>query len=412
MRSSIFAFGTDLLGEGEDTVLANVHDRAGAEAVAFSVNYHNARDVFPHNPRHKVYRHEGDIAWFRPESGRYRSGLLPYLSSEAEGRDLLESLCTKADRRGIPVDAWTIFLHNSRLADAFPDCATRNVYGDPYLTDLCPANPRVRDYCRELAGDLSRYPLQRLLAESLHYRPLEHGEHHERYFIQLSPSARMLLSLCFCTHCRARASSAGVEVDLLAGAIRDALEPVWSEGPELKLSADLRQQLNLYVEMRTVVVTSLAAELHDVTAAAGIRLAFMDHAGAMPHVMLGVGLGDDVNVLARGLGINPATVSQAVDEYVVLGYVDTAARLQSMLDSYTAVLDGHVSVSVALRPLRTDCSAASNLREKVAALRVAETASVDFYHYGLMPLDRLDWIRSAMSPSGEGTGSFEQSAPR
>jgi len=86
--------------------------------------------------------------------------------------------------------------------------------------------------------------------------------------------------------------------------------------------------------------------------------------------------------------------------------------LQSMLDSYTAVLDGHVSVSVALRPLRTDCSAASNLREKVAALRVAETASVDFYHYGLMPLDRLDWIRSAMSPSGEGTGSFEQSAPR
>ena len=110
----------------------------------------------------------------------------------------------------MPVTAWTIFTHNSVLATAHPDCATRNVYGDPYLTDLCPANPRVRAYCRELASDIAqRYPVQRLLAESLHYRPLEHGEHHERYLIPLPPEARTLTSLCFCPHCRVAGQRAG-----------------------------------------------------------------------------------------------------------------------------------------------------------------------------------------------------------
>ena len=37
-----------------------------------------------------------------------------------------------------------------------------------------------------------------MLAESLHYHPLEHGAHHERYFVELGTAARLLLGLCFC----------------------------------------------------------------------------------------------------------------------------------------------------------------------------------------------------------------------
>ncbi|HEY0887754.1 MAG TPA: hypothetical protein VGE20_20845, partial [Ramlibacter sp.] len=225
MDATVFVFGTDLLHEGFDAVLDNVQERAGAGGIALAATYHDARDVFPHNPKFHVYRHQGDVAWFAPQRSRYASGLVPGVADAAGGADVLAQLCDAASRRGLAVDAWTIFLHNSVLAGEHPECATRNVYGDPFLTDLCPANPRVRAYCRELAADVARYPVRRLLAESLHYRPLEHGEHHERYLIHLPPEARTLLGLCFCGHCRDAGERVGVRVGSLAAAVRAALEP-------------------------------------------------------------------------------------------------------------------------------------------------------------------------------------------
>lgn len=68
MKASMFVFGTDLVHEGYDNVLGNLADRAGVQAVSVSATYHNARDVFPHNPVHRVYRHEGDISWFVPRA--------------------------------------------------------------------------------------------------------------------------------------------------------------------------------------------------------------------------------------------------------------------------------------------------------------------------------------------------------
>ena len=199
VQSTAFIFGTDLLGEGCDAVLDNLQQRGGMDGVALCATYHDARDVFPHNPKFHVYRHQGDIAWFNPDPSRYRSALVPRKADAAGDADLLADLCQRAGRRGMAVDAWTIFLHNSVLGAGHPDCVTRNVYGDPYLSDLCPANPRVRAYCCELAGDIARYPVRRLLAESLHYRPLEHGEHHERYLIHLPAQAR---PCCRCASAR------------------------------------------------------------------------------------------------------------------------------------------------------------------------------------------------------------------
>jgi hypothetical protein len=404
LKSSAFVFGTDLLGEGYDAVLGNLQERGGLDGVALSATYHDARDVFPHNPRYHVHRHEGDVAWFAPQSRRYESGLGPRMASATGGADVLSELCTQAGRRGMAVDAWTIFLHNSLLATEHPDCATRNVYGDPYLTDLCPANPRVRAYSRELAGDLTRYPVRRLMAESLHYRPLEHGEHHERYLIHLPPEARTLLSLCFCEYCRAAGRKAGVAVDRLAAAVRDALEPIWlgqlpplRTGPLLGESADA--ELAAYIDVRMQVVTSLVAEVHEAMAGSGVALSFIDHAGAMAHVMVGTSADDEVTESSRKLGIDLAAVAAACDEIAVLGYVDTTQRLQSLLASYTQVLGSGSHFSVALRPLVPDCRLEENLVAKVAAVRASPATAISFYHYAMMPLNRLDWIRHALAQS-------------
>lgn len=410
MKSSAFIFGTDLLSEGYDAVLDNLQERGGLDGVALSATYHDARDVFPHNPKFHVYRHEGDVAWFAPEPRRYASGLTPRMAAAAGGVDVLSELCSQANRRGMAVNAWTIFLHNSVLATEFPDCATRNVYGDPYLTDLCPANPRVRAFCRELAGDISRYPVQRLMAESLHYRPLEHGEHHERYLIHLPAEARTLLSLCFCQHCRAAGQNAGVAVDALAAAVRAALEPVWLGSMPPAQAAPLlgeteRAELASYVDARTAVVTSLVAEVREVMAPAGVVLTFIDHAGAMSHVMHGTSADDEVTASSRKLGIDLISVAAACDEISVLGYVDTTKRLEALLASYKNLLGADTPISVALRPLVPDCHLEDNFSAKVAAVRASHATSIEFYHYAMMPLNRLDWIRRALA--GEAAGESQ-----
>ena len=50
----MLAFATDLHDEGLDAVLGNVQERAGVDGLTLAVAYHDARDLFPHNPLHKV----------------------------------------------------------------------------------------------------------------------------------------------------------------------------------------------------------------------------------------------------------------------------------------------------------------------------------------------------------------------
>lgn len=406
MDTTLFVFGTDLLHEGWDAVLDNAQERAGAGGIALAATYHDARDVFPHNPRFHVYRHQGDVAWFVPQRSRYASGLVPQVADAAGSADVLAQLCEAAGRRGLAVDAWTIFLHNSVLATEHPDCATRNVYGDPFLTDLCPANPRVRAYCRELAADLARYPVRRVLAESLHYRPLEHGEHHERYLIHLPPEARTLLGLCFCGHCRDAGDRAGVRVGALAAAVRAALEPVWrgelppGAAPPL-LGPEAQAELATYVAARMATVASLVAEVRNAMAPSGVPLSFIDHAGGMAHVMAGTSADDEVTLSSHKLGIDVAAVADACDEMCLLGYVDTPERLQALLASYARALPAGTRRTVALRPLLPDCHTAENLAAKVAAVRASGAEGVAYYHYAMMPLARLDWIRRG--PGGQET---------
>lgn len=409
MRSSLFIFGAELAHEGYGQVLDNLQRRAGVDSVSLSATYHHARDVFPHNPRHRVYRHQGDIAWFRPQTDSYVSGLTPRLADDADGDDVLARLCAEAAPRGLEVQAWTIFTHNSRLGVANPDCVTRNVFGDAYWTDLCPANPRVRAYAAELARDIARYPVRRLLAESLHYRPLEHGDHHERFLIPIPPPERRLLSLCFCPHCRAAGGDAGLDMPALARAVAGALEPTWSGrpkslGPAPFLAPEVETMLAAFDAVRARIVASLVGEVRDALRPTGVELAYIDHAGAMAHLMAGVTADQPIDAASRRLGIDPAAAARGADEFVALGYVDTAARLERLLARYRALLGAEAPLSLALRPIGPDCADAAALAEKVALAARFGARRVDFYHYAMTPLDRLDWICAALAaarPRGE-----------
>src|SRR5829696_67396 len=267
METSMLAFATDLHDEGLEVVLGNVQERAGVDGLTMAVAYHDARDLFPHNPAHKVRYLEGGAVFFQPDGSCYEDlRLQPRVAELARTGDPLGDLCAAAGERGMDVNAWVVFLHSDRLGFTRPECATQNVFGDRYFTDLCPSNPEVRAYARALASDVARYEVSTILAESLHFHGLAHGYHHERYFEELGNIGTYLLGLCFCTHCLEAARQAGVDAEMIHRSVRDELvrrfeEDMIEEEPgELRrdyLATFAGRQLLGYLDARTQTVTSL-----------------------------------------------------------------------------------------------------------------------------------------------------------
>ena len=144
----------------------------------------------------------------------------------------------------------------TRSAKPIRNALAATLFGDAHLTDLCPANPDVRAYVRALTADIASKGVATVVAESLHFHGLEHGFHHERYFIELGAFGRYLLGLCFCEHCMAAARRRGVQAESLRTEARRELErrfdrPAEPEEPELvrdRVGAFAGGELAAYIE--------------------------------------------------------------------------------------------------------------------------------------------------------------------
>lgn len=403
-ETSAFAFATDLADEGVDAVLDNLQERGGLSGITPAFVYHAARDVFPHNPRRKVHLFDRGEFFFRPDPALYDGlRIQPRVNELAREHDVLADTCRAAEARGLGVHAWTVFLHADR-PDEYPDCAPKNAFGDPDPADLCPANPDVRAYARAMVADVARYEVTTILAESLHFHGLEHGYHHERYFIELGSRARYLLGLCFCDHCLAAARRLGVDGDAVQGSVREELEQVFageaSEPSTLEVARDelaavADGELVAYLDVRAQTVATLAAEATEIASANGRRFVFLDLAGAAKGYASGRPTGAPAADTAWRFGVDLGRLQQACTEVEVLGYAADVERLRFDLEAYRRDL-GDCPVSVALRPSPPDCVAPENLTAKVRLARELGVARVDFYHYGFVRLEALDWIRAAV----------------
>ena len=382
MDSSIFCFATDLADEGVDRVLDNVEHRGGLGGVTVAAAYHEGRDVFPHNPARRVRFLESGAVFFPPGPALRAARLRPPVSEAAH---VLPEVLAAADRRGLAVRAWTVFLHNGALAAANPECAPENAFGDRYVTELCPAHPDARAYARALAADIAQLGVAGICSEALHYLGLEHGYAHERYFVPLGARVRYLLGLCFCEHCLAAAQAAGVDGDAARRSAREAIENAFAGD-----DSGGEPERDEYAQVREQVVTSLVAE---VAAAAGeTPFEFIELSGAVKGYADGRPTGAPARSIAWQLGVDVDAVAEACDGIEAIGYATDPKRIRGDLDAY-----GDAAVSVIFRPSTPDCVSAEDVRAKVDLARARGLRRVDFYHYGLMRLDALDWIRSALA---------------
>ena len=401
----MFAFATDLMDEGMAAVLDNVAGRAGLGGVTMAAAYHHGRDIFPHNPARKVHFLEGGSVFFQPDPNRYRGlTLQPRVSRLALESDVLADLGQEASARSLRIRAWTVYLHNYTLGEAHPECACRNAFGDAHLTDLCPTNPEVRGYVKALTADIASKGVAMVAAESLHFHGLEHGFHHERYFIELGAFGRYLLGLCFCEHCMTAALGRGVNAESLRTETRRELERRFDAQPDPEEPATVREQvgtfaggeLSAYIETRSETVVSLVAEAAHSAASEGAGFAFIDLSGAVKGYATGRPEGDPAPATAWQFGIDIAGVAEACGQVEAIGYAADPERLRLDLAAYRSIIGPDRRLSVILRPMAPDCDSAENLAAKLAVARESGVTEAGFYHYGFMRLESLDLIRSAL----------------
>jgi hypothetical protein len=407
MDASIFAFASDLHGEGLATVLDNVQHRAGLGGITLATVYHEARDLFPHNPQWRVRFLEPGVCYFRPDPERYRGlSLQPRVSRFVDEVDVLADLVPTAARRGMKVNAWTVYLHSDWVQPPQPEHVERNAFGDPRLTELCPANPGVRGYVRALTGDIARHGVSTIVAESLHFHPLEHGYHHERYFLHLGARTRFLLGLCFCEHCLRTAAAAGCDADAVKRFAQEEVQNVFDGAADGSTDVSFTEarsfaggELGAYLDARAETVSTLAAEAAAAARTEGAAFAFMDASGAIKGYDDGQPAGAPAPDIAWRLGVDLAGAAAATGALEAIAYAADPDRIRLDLDAYRAELPERGRLSAALRPILPDCDSTENLAAKLRLARELELERIDFYHYGFAPLTALDRIREALSTS-------------
>jgi hypothetical protein len=404
LDTSLFTFAYDISDEGAETVVDNVRGRAGANGVLMAVTYHDGRDVFPHGRAGHVRYLEPGSTFFRSDEALYRdSPIKPRRSQLAEAGDPLADLVSAAMRRDVDVHAWTVFLHHDRIGEHV-DYAPRNAFGDPIKTDLCASNPGARAWARALAVDVASRGVRSILAEAVQFFPLEHGVHHERYFLALGPLTRFLMGLCFCDSCLASARENGLDGERLRGWVRAEIEKAFAGDVDdtardlsrAEIAALAGGDLGGYLRMRERMVVSLTSELRDAAASAGVRLTFLDPSGAFKGYATGRPVGEPSPTIAWQLGLDLAGLAGAADDMEILGYAADEHWIAGDIAGYREMLGDGAEIILALRPTAPDSTTVENLKAKIQLASRTGVRRVDFYHYGLMRLDALDRIRQAL----------------
>ncbi|MEU0845471.1 hypothetical protein ABZ370_39275 [Streptomyces sp. NPDC005962] len=270
VTATAYVYPWDVVG---DPAAAERIAALGVDAVALAAAYHSVRAATPFHPAHRVvdahhaalYLPVRDAAWSESRLVPGAPGWMPGPDAFLEARDALRAV-------GLPVHAWTVLTHNTRLGRAHPDLAVRNAFGDPYPYALCPSSAEVRAYCATLVREVVALgEPDGLVLEACGPLGLGHGGHHEKTEgADWDASAHRLLSWCFCAACLARYEAAGLDPHRLRHQVRRAVDGNTPLPPTL---------MSTLREIRTTLTADLRREVLD-TASAPIPVTL--HASADP----------------------------------------------------------------------------------------------------------------------------------
>ncbi|NDF02861.1 MAG: hypothetical protein EB067_05430 [Actinobacteria bacterium] len=397
-RSSFnaFVFAQTFNRQEPKVVLAELQG-AGLTGINLALNYHSSRDFLLRQGPHLEYLQEGFHYYFPNFSSYNESAIKPAQGSYYENNLLLDLISEETRRVDFDLNAWCVYLHNFNLGSRNPTATVTNVYGNQFLSELCPAHPAVREYAIGLSRDLCSRGIKKLLVESVRFHGLMHGEHHERFFLQMSKITEFLLYLCFCNSCTTEFSKRGGDPEALRNKVKFALDNFINESDSwlgLKLSITTLQEILgseilMYLSSREATVTSLYAEICKVAQASGVQVQFLDPSTLQDK--------DSLHPLddAWLAGHDAKAIGNLVDIFEPIFFETKLSDIAQVVSHFQKELTSPVAAAVS--PMYPYISNKAELVEKVAGLLACDIKQVDFYLLDVMRKRDLVWITEAIT---------------
>jgi hypothetical protein len=396
IKSHAFAFAYTFFREPAEKVIPELKSY-GFTGINLALNYHGSRDLLLRQGPQLEYLADG-FHYYKSDAGVYaKDAYKPALTDQLPSNELLDSVIKVAAANDFKVNAWAVYMHNSAIGMASPEAAVTNVFGNKFLSELCPINPAVRGYALGLTKDLVSRGLNGVVAESLHFHGARHGEHHERFFIELSPVSEFLFSLCFCKSCVANYQITGNDAQPLINKVTGLLNEVFqTQDPWLgkQLSKDLLAEvvgpeILKYLSAREEKLASLYEEVVKVSKAAGSVFKLVDQAPLL-DMQSADALGNSWQV-----GINNQRINKIVDRYEPLIYRPDESGVSALAQNY--LKNTTTGVTAILRPTYPDSTSRDNLAKKVSSLTKLGISEIDFYLLDTMRGSDLASIKSVLN---------------
>ena len=386
---SVWAYPWDLHDLGTEET-ADTLASVGVTMISLATSYHAGRFLQPGNPRRRIYYPQDGTVYYRPDPARWQGAEIQPLQADivdAEG-DRLADLIALRDKGGPGVSCWTVCLHNTRLGILHPDHVVRTAHGDPQFYGLCPSSPAARAYVVGLVADIARYRPDRIELESPDFLGFSHGYHHEKDGLPVLPEDNYLLGVCFCRHCLARATAAGLDAPAAqaqAAALLDAAfarelpQAQFPDFPALGPAAFAAlPALYAYLLWRTEPVTSLIAEIKAVVPAP-TRLLLIDFEGSWWG------------------GVDIPAIAPHIDGLLHCAYFTQLDRIAPLMAAARATLGPQKTLIAGFQLFHPNVADRADLARRTAAA-APYADGFNFYNLGLVPPKRLDWIRTALDP--------------
>lgn len=393
MSHNAFAFIHSFSPPNNPSININKLQDSGLTGINLALNYHASRDFTLGSTPSLRYLEDG-AHYYQPDLSNYPTGAItPSPDDVYQDNSTLEKIQESGRKSGFDINAWAVYFHNSAAGKQNPEAVQVNGLGQKLLASLCPSNPSAQGYAIGLTNDLLSRGIKSIAAESIHFHGLIHGEHHERYFIELSEISQYLLGFCLCIYCQSAAESAGADAKKLTSEISAALNKLISAddpwlGQELNI-ANLVSIFGIDIErwilgqQRTLV--NLHKEITKLAHSAKATLRWVDQSPL-------------IGGLAQSwrIGIDPKELGQVVDIIEPLFYRQNTGEIIELAMSYLSIINSPEKITGILRPTYPDNSSDKELALRINALKNLGIENIDFYLLDVWRERDLEWIKQAL----------------
>lgn len=392
-RHNAFTFPFTFFREPGAQVIPELQD-AGFTGINLALNYHASREFLLRQGPALEYLADG-FHYYQPNLHLYPPGAArPNPQDALVDNRMLDDVTAAAQASNFELNAWAVYMHNSAIGVHHPELTVTNCFGNHFLSELCPSSPQIAGYISGLSTDLCSRGISSLAIESLHFHGAHHGEHHERFFLEMSEITGFLLSLCFCPSCISNFAGDGLALKAL---VARALQPFLDDSdPWLavaltkeNLAEILGSEIIKFLAAREATVASRYREIAQIAQGFHVRTRFIDQAPLIP--------GSQNSPLDKSwqVGIDNTLIDSIVDIYEPLIYRKTSVEVAEIARHYRSSLSS--DITAILRPTFPDNDSQESLKAKVTAAREQSVEDIDFYLLDAMRPRDLGWIKSALT---------------